>query len=186
MYYLTFFAFSLIISLAPFSVGLSSSVFRCIEWKEALKVALVFSIAQAVMGAAGWGLGALVKGWFFDMAVPTAVMMMVIISARYFLESRRKGRELRTMAVENNRIMFGFAFVTSINTLLLGISLGILYTGIFDFLWILASVVFIMTVAGIRAGKLGWTNLGKTMEMFGGLMLFGLCIFILIQYLKLV
>jgi len=186
MYYLTFIAFSLIISLVPFSVALSSSVYRCIEWKEALKTAFVFAVFQVGMAAAGWGIGAGIKGWFTDAKVPVALILMAVIGIRYFLESMRRRRELRTMAVENNRIMFGFAFVISINTLLLGISLGMLYTGIFDFLWMLVATVFILTIAGVRAGKLGWANLGRTMEMVAGVALFGICLFILVQYLNLI
>jgi putative Mn2+ efflux pump MntP len=186
MYYLTFIAFSLIMSMVPFSVALSSSVYRCIEWKEALKTAFVFAVFQVGMAAGGWAIGAGIEGWFFDAKVIVALILMAVIGSRYFLESMRKRRELRTMAAENNRIMFGFAFVISINTLLLSIGLGMLYTGILDFLWILALTVFIITIAGVRAGKLGWTNLGRVMEMAGGLALFGICIFILLQYLNLI
>jgi len=186
MYVLTLIAFSIIISLVPFSVALSSSVYRCIEWKEAMRIALVFTVFQSVMAAIGWGIGYAVKGWLHNMAVPVAVFTMFFIGLRYFADSRRKGREMRTMAVENMRILLGFAFVTSINTLLLGISMGILYTDLMNFIGILFSVVFLMTVVGIRAGKMGWMNLGKAVEMAGGLLLFGISIFILVQYLKLV
>lgn len=186
MFLLTLSAFAFVISMVPFSVALGSSIYRCIEWKEALRIALVFSTAQALMAAAGWGLGHAVKGWLHDMAVPMAVLIMLFIGLRYFLDSRRLGREMRTIAVENMRILLGFAFVTGINTILLSISLGVLYTGWWSFIRILFLVVFIMTILGIGVGKRGWTGLGRTAEMLGGILLFGISIFILLQFLKMI
>lgn len=186
MYYVTFLAFAFVIAIVPFSVAVSSSVFRCIEWKEALKISFVFALVHAVMAAAGWGLGTGIKGWFRDLAVPVALFIMAFIAFRYFADSFRKGRELRTIVAENRRILLGFSFVTGINTLLLSISLGMLFQGLADFLWILASMVFILTIAGIRAGKLGWMSIGRRMETVGGLMLFGIALFILLQYLQVI
>jgi len=185
LYELTFTVFAFIISMVPFSVALNSSVYRCIEWKESLRIALVFAVFHALMAAAGWGVGYAVKGWLHSMDIPIALFIMFFMALRYFVDARRKARELRTITVENIRILFSFAIVTGINTLLLGISLGILYPGVFHFIWILFAMVFMLSVFGIRAGKRGWMNLGRTAETLGSLLLFGAGIFILLQFLKL-
>jgi len=121
-----------------------------------------------------------------EMGIPVAVMILFFIGFRYVADSRRVRKEMRTIAVENMRILLGFAFVTSINTLLLGICIGILYAGLGHLMGILFSMVFLLTVVGVRFGKLGWMNLGKLAELTGGILLFGIGAFILIQYLKLV
>lgn len=186
MYAITFIAFALIISAVPFSVALNSSVYRCIEWKEALRIALVFALFHAAMAAVGWGVGYGIKGWLGSMSVPVALFILLFMALRYFADARRKGREARTMTVENIRILMGFAMVTSINTLLLGIGLGILYSGWLDFAGIVAALVFLIARFGVLAGKKGWMNLGKVGETMGSMLLFGITIFVLLQYLKVV
>ncbi|MBR9999902.1 MAG: manganese efflux pump, partial [Cyclobacteriaceae bacterium] len=98
MLLLTFLIFSLFLSLVPFSVALSSSVYRCIVWKEALRIAMVFALLQAIMVATGWVIGFGIKGLLHNMAVPVAVMIIFFIGVRLFLDSKRLGRENRTMA----------------------------------------------------------------------------------------
>jgi putative Mn2+ efflux pump MntP len=186
MYALTFIAFALVISMVPFSVSLQSSVYRCIEWKEALWISAVFAVMHALMASVGWAVGYGVKGWLSDMTVPVALFIMIFMALRFFIDARRKGHEARTMASKNLRILIGFAVVTGINTLLLGISLGLLYTGWLDFAGILAAIVFLISRLGIFAGKRGWLNLGKTAETLGSLVLFGIGVFILLQFLGLV
>ena len=184
MLLLTFLIFSFILSLVPFSVALSSSVYRCIVWKEALRIAIVFALLQAIMVAIGWVIGYGVKGLLHNMAIPVAVMIIFFIGVRLFLDSWRLGRENRTMAVEDKRILLGFAFVISINTALLGMGLGILYPDILIMAGFIFVMVFLMTIIGVQAGKRGMMNLGRTAEMLGGAGLIMICIVILMQYLK--
>jgi putative Mn2+ efflux pump MntP len=175
---------SFILSLVPFSVALSSSIYRCIVWKEALRIAIVFAVFQAGMVAIGWLIGYGVKGLLYDMAIPVAVLIIFFIGFRMFMDSRHLGRENRTMAVENNRILLGFAFVISINTALLGMGLGIIYREILFLAGMIFIMVFLMTIVGVQAGKRGMMNLGRTAEMIGGVGLFAMGVIILLQYLK--
>ena len=177
---------SFLLSLVPFSVALSSSVYRCIVWKEALRIALVFAIFQAGMVAIGWAIGYGIKGLLYDMAIPVAVLIIFFIGFRMIMDSFRLGRENRTMAVEDRRILLGFAFVISINTALLGMGIGILYTGILVLAGFLFGMVFIMTIAGVQAGKRGMMNLGRTAEMIGGSGLIVISVIIILQYLKII
>ncbi len=184
MIYLPLLIFALLLSLVPFSVALSSSVYRCIVWKEALRIALIFAIFQAGLISIGWVIGFGIKGLLFSMAVPVAVMIVFFIGFRMFMDSWRLGRENRTMAVESNRILFGFAFVISINTALLGMGLGMLFKDILYLAGFLFAMTFIMSILGIQAGKKAMMNLGKTAEMIGGVGLAVISIVLLLQYLK--
>jgi putative Mn2+ efflux pump MntP len=186
MYFLTIITFAFVISMVPFSVALSSSIYRCIEWKESLLMAFMFAVIHGVMAMVGWGLGYATRGWLTSMGTPVAITIMLFIALRYFIDARRKGREARTITVKNMKILLGFATVTAINTLLLGIGLGILYSGWLDFIGVVFAVVFLVTRFGILAGKRGWMNLGRTAETVGSLLLFGITIAILLQYLKLI
>jgi putative Mn2+ efflux pump MntP len=175
---------SFLVSLVPFSVALASSVYRCIVWKEAFRIALVFAFFQAAMIALGWVIGFGVKGLLFSMAVPVAALIVFFIGARIFLDSRRLGREHRTMAVDDRRILLGFAFVTSINTALLGMGLGIIYREIFIMAGLSFAMVFLMVIVGVQAGKRGKLNLGPSAELLGGAGLVMVSIVLVLQYLK--
>jgi putative Mn2+ efflux pump MntP len=176
--------FTFILSLVPFSVALSSSVYRCIQWKEALRIALFFALFQAAMLAIGWVIGYSVKGLFHDMKIPVAVVIIIFIGVRMLADSRRLGRENRTMAVESMRILMGFAFVISINTALLSMGLGILYQEVLILAGLIFGFVFLMTIAGVQAGKRGMMILGRTAETIGGICLFLIGAIIILQYLE--
>jgi len=186
MIFLPLVIFSFILSLVPFSVALSSSIYRCIVWKEALRIAVVFAFFQVFMVAVGWAIGFGIKGLLHDMTVPVGVLIVLFIGFRMIMDSFRLGRENRTMAVEDRRILLGFAFVISINTALLGMGIGILYTDILILAGYLFGMTFIMTIAGVQAGKRGMMNLGRTAEMIGGLGLIVISVIIILQYLKII
>ena len=176
--------FSFLLSLVPFSVGLNSSVYRCIQWKEALRIAFYFALFQLGMVAIGWLIGFNIKGLFHDLQIPVAILIIIFIGARMFADARRLKKENRTMAVENRRILIGFSFVIRINTALLSMGLGILYRDILILAAFVFAMVFLMTIAGVQAGKRGMMNLGRAAETVGGTGLFLMGAIIILQYLK--
>jgi putative Mn2+ efflux pump MntP len=178
------FIFPFLISAVPFSVALSSSVYRCIQWKEALRIALIFALFQAVMLAVGWVIGYNVKGLFQDLQMPVAIMIIIFTGARMFADSRRLSRDNRIMAVESRRILMGFAFVISINTAILSMGFGILYRDILILAGLVSGITFLMTIIGIQAGKRGMMNLGRVAETIGGIGLILMGAIIILQYLK--
>jgi len=181
---LPLFLISFLISLLPFSVALSSSVYRCIVWKEALRIALTFAFFQAGMLALGWVIGFGIKGLLHSLAVPVGALIIFFIGFRIFMDAVRLGREHRTMAVENNRILLGYAFVISINTALLGMGLGIIYKEILFLAGFVLAATFLMSIIGVQAGKKGLMKLGRVAESVAGLSLIIICVIIVLQYLK--
>jgi manganese efflux pump family protein len=176
--------FSLLLSAVPFSVGLTSSIYRCIQWKESLRIAFYFALFQVGMVVIGWLIGHNIQGLFHEMKIPVAILIILFIAARMFADARRLKKENRTIAVENSRILLGFAFVISINTALLSMGFGILYQDILILAGFVFGMVFLMTIAGVQAGKRGLMNLGRTTETIGGIGLFMMGVIITLQYLK--
>ena len=185
LHFVSLLLIALLLSFVPFSVAVSSSIYRCIGWKEALRIAFVFALSQAGMVMLGWLIGYGVRGLFYSMATPVAAIIVFFIGFRIFMDAMRLGRESRIITVENNnRILYGFAFVTSINALLLGMGLGIMYSEVLLIGGLLAGTVFVMTILGIRAGKMGMMKIGKTMELLAGTGLVVISVLIVLQYLK--
>lgn len=186
MFNFTLLTYALIISMVPFSVALSSSVYRCIEWNETFRIALVFAVFQAALTAIGWGIGYSIKGLFYDMRVPVALVIMFFIALRWFFDSLRKSRQIRVIISGDRRLLLSFGLVTSINPALLGISIGMLYPGFLTLIGMIFSAVFIMVISGIRLGKTGMMNLGWIAEVVGAVGLFIVGVLALLQYLKMV
>jgi putative Mn2+ efflux pump MntP len=111
---------------------------------------------------------------------------MLFIAFRLFMDSRRQNRQLRIIIADETRILVSFGLVTSINTALLGISLGMLYSGLLPLAGFVFGMVFILSILGVRIGKLGMMKMGWIAELLGSLGLLAAGIFILLQYLKMV
>jgi putative Mn2+ efflux pump MntP len=184
MQLLIFFLISFLISTVPFSVALSSSIYRCILWKEALRIALAFALFQAGMLLTGWVIGYGIKGLLNEMAVPVGALIILYIGVRMLIDSRKLDWKHRTMINEHIRILLGFAFVISINTVFLSMGLGILYHNILFLAGFVFVIVFLMTIIGVQAGKQGMMNLGRTAELIGGAGLIIICAIIVLNYLK--
>ncbi len=184
MNHLTLLFFALVISMVPFSVAVNSSIYRCIEWKETFRIAAVLGLFHAVMVIAGWGIGYGTRGLFHEMKFPVALFIMMFIAFRLFMDSWRRNRDIRIISSEKNRILISFGIVTSINTMLLGISLGLLYSGVPVLAGFVFGAVFLMMIMGIRLGKLGLMNVGRIAELAGSLALFAAALIILLQYMK--
>jgi manganese efflux pump family protein len=184
MTFLPLIIFAFLLSSIPFSVAVNSSVYRCIQWKESLRIAFYFALFQVAMVAVGWLIGHNIKGLFHDLNIPVAILIILFIGSRIFADARRLKKESRTIAVENMRILIGFAFVISINTALLSMGLGILYPDILILEGFVFVVVFLMTIAGVQAGKRGLLNLGRLAETVGGTGLILMGVIIALQYLK--
>jgi manganese efflux pump family protein len=172
--------------MVPFSVALNSSVYRCIEWKETFRMALVFALFQAGMAAVGWGIGQGIKGLFYEMATPVALILLLLVSARLFAQGIKKDKRLRIVVAEETGLLVTFGLMTGIQTALLGISVGMLFPGILVFTGSALGIVFLFTILGIRLGKLGLMNLGRIAELSGSLGLLAVGIVILLQYLKII
>lgn len=162
---------ALSLSVSCFSVALNSSVYRCIEWGETIRMAFIFAIAQALMLGLGWLIGYAIAGWLGDMAFPIAIMILFFIGARLFMESRRRSTDHRIIPADNTRWLSGFAFLTAINTFLTGIGLGILTGSIWHSVAVIAALAFFITIFGIRLGKTSVIRSARTAEALAGIAL---------------
>ena len=134
-------------------------------------MAFIFAFAQALMLGLGWLIGYAIAGWLSDMAFPIAIMILLFIGARLFMESRRRSPEHRIIPADNMRWTAGFALLTGINTFLTGIGMGILTGMIWHSVIILTALAFFITILGIRLGKTSVIRSARTAEALAGIAL---------------
>lgn len=177
---------ALSLSFVSFSVALSSSIYRCIEWDETFRIAFVFGLVHALMLGMGWLIGHAVNGWMRDMSFPVAILILFYIGIRMLLESRKINPEHRIIQTGDLKWLAGFAFLISINTFLTGISLGMLTNLILHSMIALGGIIFVLILSGIRLGKVGSLRSGHWAETAGGISLAVISVIVLLQYVKLI
>lgn len=171
------------LSNSSFSVALNSSIYRCIEWAETFRIAVVFAFFQGAMLGLGWLIGNAMDNWFKDMSFPVAILILFFIGGRLILESRSIDPERRIIIADDFKWLAGFAFLTSINTFLTGISLGILTGRISTALAVLFIMIFLVVILGTRLGKRSSFGLSRIAGLAGGIILVLVAAMVLIQYL---
>jgi manganese efflux pump family protein len=186
MHLLSIILITLLLSLVPFSVAAGTSIYRCIVRKEALRIALAFAVFQALMTALGWVIGFGIKSMLADLFEPVAALIIFFTGIRIFLDSRKPEREHRIMKVENMKILLIFSVIISINTAMLGMGLGIIYDNVLILSGLIFALVFIAVILGVRAGKRGMMNIGKSAELLSGTGLIMVSIVIILQFLKII
>jgi putative Mn2+ efflux pump MntP len=67
---------------------------------------------------------------------------------------------------------------------MVSMALGILYHDILLLAALVFFFVFVMTFLGILAGKRGMLNLGRSLELLGGISMVIISVVIIMQYLK--
>lgn len=172
--------------MAGFHIALRSSIFRCIQVNESLVIPASFALFQVVMTAMGWTIGNALTGWLGKIAPTVAILVFLLVGTRMMLEARKVPDEQRTMAVNHFKVLMGFSLISSINSFLAGISLGILQTNLRLLSAIVIVSALVTTYTGIRLGKIGFLKAGRIAETVGGIGLILVGIVVLLQFLKII
>jgi putative Mn2+ efflux pump MntP len=158
---------------------------RGLSLRQTLRMAASFGGFQFAMTLAGWLAGdrllAVIRS--FDHWV--AFGLLALIGGRMIWESVRKSeaeKACRPDRTQGHRLIV-LSVATSIDALAVGLSLGVVRTGIVYPAAIIGLASFGLTVAGARLGPVLGRLAGKRAELVGGLILFGIGAKVLIEHL---
>jgi putative Mn2+ efflux pump MntP len=158
---------------------------RGLSLRQTLRMAASFGGFQFAMTLAGWLAGdrllAVIRS--FDHWV--AFGLLALIGGRMIWESVRKSgaeKACRPDRTQGHRLIV-LSVATSIDALAVGLSLGVVRTGIVYPAAIIGLASFGLTVAGARLGPVLGRLAGKRAELVGGLILIGIGAKVLIEHL---
>ena len=158
---------------------------RGLTMKQAVRMAAFFGGFQFVMNVAGWFAGdkllALIKS--FDHWV--AFGLLAVIGGRMIYESfglSEEERASRPDQTQGIRLVI-LALATSLDSLAVGLSLGVVQTGILFPAAVIGATSFALTVIGAKVGPVIGRLVGRRAEFVGGLILIGIGVKILIEHL---
>jgi manganese efflux pump family protein len=149
---------------------------------QATQFALVMAFFQGLNPLIGWFAGNGLVKYMRDFDHWIAFALLFIIGIRMILESLKKG-EKRNFNPTRFSTMLMLALATSIDALIVGVSLAFTSVNIYWACFIIATVTFIASMLGILFGKKTGERFSKRLEVAGGLVLILIGFKILIDHI---
>lgn len=174
------------LAMDSFAVSITSGItIKKLKFNNAIKIALFFSVAHALMLFLGWilgvGLGNLITG--IDHWV--AFGLLSVVGLKMIYDSTIVKNEKETLNVLNTNVLLVLAIATSIDSLAIGLSFAFLDIPIMMPLAVISTVIFITSFAGIFIGdKIGKIFKNK-ISIVGGIILIAIGVKILLEHLSL-
>jgi putative Mn2+ efflux pump MntP len=158
---------------------------RGLTMRQAVRMAVYFGGFQFVMPVMGWLAGDRLLGTIERFDHWVAFGLLALIGGRMIWESFGMSDEekaCRPDQTQGKRLLI-LALATSIDALAVGLSLGVVRTGILYPAAVIGVTSFVLTVAGAKLGPVFGRVVGKRAELAGGLILIGIGAKILAEHL---
>jgi putative Mn2+ efflux pump MntP len=172
------------VSMDAFAVSITNGLtLKRHYFRTAIIFGLFFGGFQALMPILGWTAGSLLKGipitewdhWI-------AFTLLALIGGKMVWNSRANNAKT-TIGRIDLLVMLGLSIATSIDALAVGISLTFLQVNIIFTAILIGCTTFIFSFLGILIGKSTGGYLTNKAELFGGLVLIGIGLKILLEHI---
>jgi putative Mn2+ efflux pump MntP len=171
------------LALDALSVSVAGGIkTRKAKASDAFKIAIFFGGFQLIMPIIGWFIGVNLQGIIFNMGHLVAFSLLSIIGIKMIKEAFQDKKEREKVNMLNTKTLFLFAIATSIDALIVGVTLDFIKVPLLLSVICIGAITFMLSFAGFLFGrKLGTFFEGKV-EVLGGVALIGLAIKILIEH----
>ena len=171
------------LSMDSFAVSVTNGLtIRDLNVKRILTISFSLAIFQALMPLIGWFAGIGIEKYIKEFDHWIAFLLLSFIGVKMIYEGLKKNditkdSELKILT------LIGQSFATSIDAFAVGISFALLNLSIVTPVLIIGSITFIVSMIGLQLGKYFGKKIGKSVEIFGGIVLLGIGFKILIEHL---
>jgi putative Mn2+ efflux pump MntP len=171
------------LSMDSFAVSVTNGLtIRDLNVKRVLLISFSLAIFQAVMPLIGWFAGIGIEQYITEFDHWIAFVLLSFIGIKMIYEGlqkngKEKDSELKILT------LIGQSFATSIDAFAVGISFAFLNISIITPVFIIGFITFIFSLIGLQLGKYFGKKIGKSVEVFGGIVLLGIGFKILIEHL---
>ncbi|MEI8202759.1 MAG: manganese efflux pump MntP family protein [Bacteroidota bacterium] len=173
------------LSMDCFAVAISTSICqKCLNNNDFLKVSLSFGIFQGGMPIIGWLLGFNFRNLISEYDHWISFIILLAIGAKMIFESLRNKSAESTYNIKKPLVLLSLSIATSIDALVIGVSLAFLNVNILNAATSFTIITFVVSLTGLYIGKHTRKFIfGKNAEIIGGLVLVGLAIKILNEHI---
>ncbi|HIJ66030.1 MAG TPA: manganese efflux pump [Candidatus Hydrogenedentes bacterium] len=177
-----FVAFGLAMDAFAVSVASGFAIKR-LRAKHALRIALFFGLFQAFMPVIGWSAGLGLRGLITALDHWIAFGLLAGIGGRMIYEAAVIKSVERKVDLESIYVLLVLSVATSIDALVVGLSLSFLSVAIVTPAIVIGAITFCCSFAGVYVGDHFGHFFEKKIEILGGVVLIGIGLKILIQHL---
>lgn len=178
------FLLALVLSFDTFAVSISTGVTDIdIEFRSAVRIAIILAFFQGLMPLIGWVAGIELEKVISDYDHWVAFFLLMSLGLKMIYESFHiEVEDKRSKDIHQLKIIVGMAVATSIDALVVGITLAFANINIYFSIVIIAAVTFFVSMLGILFGKKLGKYFGKKMDAIGGLILIAVAFKILFSF----
>ena len=172
------------LALDCFAVAVTEgAVCRKIHLRHAVRMAGLFALFQGGMPLLGALAGAALRGYIAAYDHWVAFGLLGLIGAKMIHEGFKFEEYEEGANAKSLMLVVTLAVATSIDALVVGVTLSLLGVGMLRAAGIIAGVTFVVSLAGVALGKRFGHMFEKKTEIVAGLVLIGLGTKILIEHL---
>ena len=166
-----------------FSVAIATGIgLKRLQDIHVLKMAMFFGGFQAFMPVIGWLAGSTLRDYIATYDHWVAFGLLTAIGGKMIWETRAE-KKMATLNPENTGLLLLLAIGTSIDALVVGVSLSFLDVSIIIPVLIIGAVTFVLTIAGAYiGGRMGHWFEGR-IEILGGAVMILIGLKILLDHL---
>ena len=146
----------------------------------AFRIGAAFGFAQGAMPLLGWGLGLAFARALQAVDHWVALILLTALGGKMLREALAGGD--RPPARLAGRALFTCAITTSIDAAAAGLTLPTLGVPILPAVAVIGATTFVLSWAGVLAGRAAGRRLGRYAEVAGGLILIGIGVRIFIEH----
>ena len=182
MHLLEIFIIALGLAMDAFAVSVSSGVLiNKLHVRHAMRIAAFFGGFQALMPFIGWEIGRLAVDYIKAYDHWVAFVLLAIIGGKMIYEAKWCSERETKSDPLNLKVLLLLAIATSIDALAAGVTFSCLQTDILAPVVIIGLVTFFISLAGVYIGDYFGNVFGDNLEIFGGVILIGIGLKILVQ-----
>lgn len=178
------------LSMDGFAVSITCgiSALECSKHKAkpsvlcALKVSLLFGFFHFVNPLIGWLVGSKVKNYITNFDHWIAFVLLAYIGGKMIFDSFEQKKEESKTSICENRPLLLIAIATSIDALIVGVSLAFLKVDLFEAATVIGLIVFIIAFIGVYLGRMIGSKIKTNFTLIGGIVLIGIGLKILIEH----
>ena len=156
---------------------------------QAAQIALTFGIVETITPLIGYGAGTIAAPYIEAFDHWIAFGLLLVLGGKMIRESlspEADGDSAAQAAMPSKWLLLITAIATSIDSMIVGVSLAFLDVNIWLTALAIGSATTMMAVIGIKLGGVLDGIIGKRAELFGGIVLIGIGTFILFEHLGLI
>ena len=173
------------LSMDSFAVSIGCGLAeQKISFRHAARISFSFAFFQGLLPVMGWFMGTGIKEYVEGFDHWIAFILLLFLGGKMIAESFKQDNEGGMTDIYSWKHIITLSIATSIDALVVGFSYALASTSnIFGGALIIGAVTFFFAMLGIKIGKDVGSSHGPKVELFGGIILIGIGIKILIQHL---